>query len=733
MRKCRYCVQMKAMNRNNRKGGINMDIDILVWFPIAAGVVIWFWFHNRQTQKDRDIAANSVIAVIAVELAAALVIYQGSIGFRCFFSVFIIFAWLVTALFSKEYMKNDTNVIRYHFFNLMTLGTTMGVFHAEDFFTLFCYFEMMSFTSFMWVAHRQTRESAYAAGTYLGIAIAGGMAILMGLFILYVQWGSLSFGSASSAVYGMINNSTELEQNKTMLYVAAGCLFVGFGVKAGAFPVHVWLPQSYTQAPAPATALLSAILSKTGILGIALVSDEIFGGNSGWGMTVVIVGVITMLVGGMRAVASSNFKTTIAYSSMSQIGFILFGIGMATMLNDVLDKMVALQTLTEEVVEAYLCAARGMILHMINHSLVKLVLFLLAGVVFLHVGSYELNKIRGFGRKKLFLMIAFGIAAAGVGGIPLFNGYVSKTLLHESIVIYGSLAGEQALVPYTQEIIYWIEILFLISGGLTVAYMTKLFAVLFLEKNQDESLQRTYEEKKQYMSLLSKIAMIVCLIPIVLIGVFPNGVGGAIMDFTWVQDAERTLYLASPAWNPHNLDMNAVNYFSLGNLQGAAISIAIGAVVYFLAVRLVMLRRKEKGYQEIFPAWLDMEKYLYRAVFYTAIPFVLGVLSRILDSLVDTIVIVLKKTVYRERKLPYELPEGNDITHKLGQSMENLNKLSCIIKKKKYEPKGYEHKLALMNVDFVENLRIIERSLSFGLFMFCVGLGLTMIYLLIVN
>ncbi len=60
MRKCRYCVQMKAMNRNNRKGGINMDIDILVWFPIAAGVVIWFWFHNRQTQKDRDIAANFI-------------------------------------------------------------------------------------------------------------------------------------------------------------------------------------------------------------------------------------------------------------------------------------------------------------------------------------------------------------------------------------------------------------------------------------------------------------------------------------------------------------------------------------------------------------------------------------------------------------------------------------------------------------------------------------------------
>ncbi|MEZ3479027.1 MAG: sodium:proton antiporter, partial [Lachnospiraceae bacterium] len=114
-------------------------------------------------------------------------------GFRGIFGVLTAFAWFVTALFSYEYMKNDTNVIRYDLYNLLTLGATMGIFYAADLFTLFFFFEMMSFTSFMWVAHRQTREALYAAGTYLGIAVAGGMAILMGVFIVYDRLGTLAF------------------------------------------------------------------------------------------------------------------------------------------------------------------------------------------------------------------------------------------------------------------------------------------------------------------------------------------------------------------------------------------------------------------------------------------------------------------------------------------------------------------------------------------------------------
>ena len=253
-------------------------------------------------------------------------------GFRGIFGVLTAFAWFVTALFSYEYMKNDTNVIRYDLYNLLTLGATMGIFYAADLFTLFFFFEMMSFTSFMWVAHRQTREALYAAGTYLGIAVAGGMAILMGVFIVYDRLGTLAF----DAMYGRAAELMMSGEDITWLFVAAGCMFVGFGAKASAFPVHVWLPDSYTEAPAPATALLSAVLSKTGIFGILLITLDMLPMQGSWGAFILIVGVVTMVAGGIRGVMSGNLKTTLAYSSMSQIGFILTGVGMQSLLAEYL-------------------------------------------------------------------------------------------------------------------------------------------------------------------------------------------------------------------------------------------------------------------------------------------------------------------------------------------------------------------------------------------------------------
>ena len=105
----------------------------------------------------------------------------------------------------------------------------------------------------------------------------------------------------------------------------------------------------------------------------------------------------------------------------------------------------------------------------------------------------------------------------------------------------------------------------------------------------------------------------------------------------------------------------------------------------------------------------------------------------LVKCIVDSIVVFLRKTVYKDRPIPYTLPEGNRMTHLLGKGMENVYRIYCAARKKEYRAKRYEHKLALRSMDLFENMRIIERSLSFGLFMFCVGLGLTMIYLLLVN
>lgn len=712
-------------------------IVFAVLFPFAAAVLCWLLFRNQKGKNG--IAAVTMLLVSAVETVAVTLPLVENVtgtpfgmatlagvgglglhfmysGFRGVFGVLTALAWFVTFLFSKEYMADDEKVVRYDFFNLVTLGATMGIFYAADFFTLFFFFEIMSFTSFMWVAHRQTRESAYAAGTYLGIAIAGGMAILMGLFIVYSRIGTLYFGEMCWETVALIS----LGENPAWMYVAAVCMFAGFGAKAGAFPVHVWLPDSYTQAPVPATALLSAILSKTGVFGLMLVSLELLPLQGSWGVFLLAIGVITMVVGGIRGVMSANFKTTLAFSSMSQIGFVLTGVGMQVLLAEMAAGFYGDAGHFEEAVGVFGMAVNGTFIHMVNHSLVKLVLFMTAGVVFAWVGSYELNKVRGFGRGKPFLLVTFLLAAAGVGGIPVLNGYISKTLLHESIVEYASLLGDGAALSGLMKAV---EGLFLFSGGLTVAYMTKLFVVLFVEKNADSALQAKYEGQKQYASLSTKAAIALCALPIPFIGLLPGLTAERVAAYGFVRsEVEQWHYVPAD-----------VHYFSPTSLAGAVISIAVGAAVYVLVVRLWMLRRKTDGYREVFPAWMNMEKYLYRAVFYTAVPFVLGIISRILDSIVDTLVVLLRRTVYCDRALPYELPEGNRVTHRIGCSMERIRMVYCMIARKEYEPKHYEHKLAIKSTDIFENFRIIERSLSFGLFMFCVGLGLTMIYLLVVN
>ncbi|MCD8370690.1 MAG: sodium:proton antiporter, partial [Clostridiales bacterium] len=147
-----------------------------------------------------------------------------------------------------------------------------------------------------------------------------------------------------------------------------------------------------------------------------------------------------------------------------QIGFILIGVGMQCLLG-----------------EENALAVHGTVLHMVNHSLIKLVLFQAAGVIYWNAHALNLNEIRGFGRKKPLLKIIFLAGALAIGGIPFFGGYISKTLLHESIVEYGSVGAMRTL-----------EYVFQFSGGLTVAYMTKMFVAIFLEENEDRNRQKKY-------------------------------------------------------------------------------------------------------------------------------------------------------------------------------------------------------------------------------------------------
>lgn len=599
-------------------------------------------------------------------------------GFRLIYCCIALFMWSVSILFSKEYFAHYSNKVRYYGFLLLTMFATLGVFLSADLFTMFIFFEGMSLSSYVWVAQEETEEALKAGVTYLAIAVIGGMVMLMGLFLFNNAVGTLRMDE----IYGAVQQVWD--EKSTQIYVAGFCMLFGFGAKAGMFPLHFWLPKAHPVAPAPASALLSGILTKCGVFGILVLTAEVFVHDVAWGGVILTLGVLGMFVGAVLAVFSINIKRTLACSSVSQIGFILVGVGMQCFLG-----------------EENALAVRGTFLHMVNHSLIKLLLFNLAGVVYMNLHALDFNAVRGFGRKKPFFMITFLMGALGIGGVPMWNGYVSKTLLHEAIVEYIhhlQHLGESAVMFQAVE---WI---FLFSGGLTVAYMLKLFVCLFLEKHPTK--QDEYDAKKHYMSPLSKTVLGLTAILMPILGAF----SGMTMD----KMADAVMGFMRSGELAHE-----VHYFTWTNLKGGLISIVIGVAVYFLVIRKVFI--KKGRYVDLWPKALDIEAFFTKAVL--GFMAVLGVIAKILDGvLLDWMAVEnILKFFNGFTKIPEQMPERmvkklrdifyEEITE--APEQELVNKLHA----------QYDRK--------VDTLRLIGSSLSFGLLLACIGLIMTIVYVLI--
>lgn len=610
-------------------------------------------------------------------------------GFRLLYAGIATFMWIVSTVFSLEYMAHYKRKTRYYFFLILTYFATVGVFLSADLYTTFIFFEIMSLASYVWVAQDEKPASLRAAGTYLAVAIIGGLVMLMGIFMLYDITGTL-----------VIDELTGIAPSGK-LWAAGLCLLVGFGAKAGAFPLHIWLPKAHPVAPAPASALLSGILTKSGVFGVIILTCYIFSGSESWGALILILAVCTMFLGALLALFSIDLKRTLACSSVSQIGFILTGVGMAGLLG-----------------HENALALRGSLLHMVNHSLIKLVLFSAAGVVFMNIHSLDLNDIRGFGRRKPLLNAIFLMGSLGIGGIPLWNGYISKTLIHESIVEYTELIHEGAVAGmFTADEMKAIEWIFLVSGGFTVAYMTKLYICIFVEKNASEDIQAKYDGMKKYMNLPTTVVLTLSAILLPIMGIFAGSVMDGMAD------------MASPFLKAGVLH-EAIHYFAFGNIKGALISIAIGALIYVAVVRTLLM--SNNWYADRWPKWLDLENGIYRPILLSALPFVFGTICRVLDSLIDWVVVLLRKTIYKDSPVKGELPEGTRLTHALGILAQTGQKLLNVFRKKKNRKHtDYVHRYAMAYETYRESSFIIARSMSFGLMLFCIGLVLTVGYIFV--
>lgn len=701
---------------------MSLLLGIAVFFPMLSAII--GYVIGRKNKEMRNYFAEGVTGVefalflyLLIRLTfngsgnvsagipglCGMGIYFTLDGFRALYGTIAAFMWFMSTLFSKEYFSHYRNRNRYYLFLLLTLGATEGVFLSADFFTTFIFFEIMSFTSYVWVAHDERKESLRAAGTYLAVAVIGGLVMLMGIFLLYGITGNLQY----EKLIGFSEKMTGDLAGSKRLWAAGLCILFGFGAKAGAFPLHIWLPKAHPVAPAPASALLSGILTKAGMFGILILSSRIFMGDGVWGGMILIIGTATMVIGAVLALFSVDLKRTLACSSVSQIGFILVGVGMSGLLG-----------------EKNALAVRGSLLHMVNHSLIKLALFMAAGVVFMNAHKLNLNEIRGFGRRKPLLHFIFLMGALGIGGVPLWNGYISKTLLHEGIVEYLEMEKDGITAGIISAgAMKGIEWTFLVSGGLTVAYMLKLYIALFVEKNSNEEIQGKYDDLKgKYMNKTSAFVLTLCAALLPLMGFFPNQIMNPLADlgFGFMKFTVDTYSMAS--------------WFSPVNLKGAVISLGIGVLVYAVIVRLWMMERKgeETFYVNRWYKYFDLEDVVYRPILLKALPFAFGVLCRVLDSMVDFVVVFLRKTIYRDSKIPHELEEGTPLTHALGCLANGLKRLgNATIFRKHPKDVDYEHKYAMIYEELSEVGTIISRSLSFGLLLFCIGLIITVVYLLL--
>lgn len=615
-------------------------------------------------------------------------------GFRLIYLTVGTIMWGVAGIFSLEYMAHYEKRRRYYVFFWATFFATMGVFLSGDFYTTFLFFEIMSFTSYVWVAFDEKPESLRAAQTYLAVAVIGGLTMLMGLFLLDHLCGTLEFKALHLKSREILEAGGSQAKE---LYTAGVLMLAGFGAKAGCFPLHIWLPKAHPAAPAPASALLSGILTKTGIFGLIIISFGIFRGEINWGVLISVLGLITMFLGAFLAVLSVNLKRTLACSSISQIGFILTGIGMGSLL------LAAGEDPGP--------AVRGTLLHMINHSLFKLVLFLCAGTVFMNLHQLDLNQVRGFGKNKPALAFCFFAGAAGLGGIPGFSGYVSKTLLHESIVEYAVHTGN----------LWWrlSEWVFLFSGGMTVAYMLKLFIALFLEQNTGK--QKEFDRMKtSYIRPLSKVVLVGSAVLIPILGLSPS--------LTMDSLAELGQDFFVPGIKAHS-----ISYFSLENLKGALISIVIGGGLYGLVRRFLIA---DGQYIGRLPQWLDLEDLIYRPVVEKALPGVLGTVCKYLDRYVVSIPVTLflQASALVCRSMDH-MADGvillaRNTTHRqipsLPAKKRNLGKILGT------EPGEAAFRLFRIKARFIHLCGLVEESFSFGLMLFSIGLFLTIGYLLLV-
>jgi hydrogenase-4 component B len=589
--------------------------------------------------------------------------------FRYVFVWITTLVWFLIMIYSTQYLTNYKNRNRYYMFFMLTLGSTIGVFISENFLNLFTFFEIMSFTSYALIIHDEDDYSHDAGNTYIAMAVAGGLILLMGLFLLYNYTQTLDI----SLLYDSVK---ELGSVK---YIISSLIIIGFGVKAGMVPLHVWLPKAHPAAPAPASAILSGILLKTGVFGIILTMDIMLKGDFYISVVILVIGFINMFLGGVLAVFQRNIKRILAYSSMSQIGYILVGVGLIGILKD------------HNTIAIY-----GTLFHIVNHGLFKVLLFMSAGIVYMMLHELSIDEIGGFGRNRIWLKAVFLTGLLAIIGMPGFNGFISKTLLHEALA--------EAHHIYHNWLFTLAEIIFTLSSSLTVAYLLKIFVAVFLEKGKKD-----FADAKVKPNRIALLPMVILSAIIIYIGVRPDIV---------IKVLEGTLGTFGEV---HPVE---VHFFTLESVRSSMFTILIGVIIYLGFVRKVLRRENDLTWYYINPSlkWINLENHIYKPVGRMMFHGI-SILFKIIDNSIVGIASYLSSALEKIGEIEFDY--GKNIIRSMWEKINN--------QKNKQDNKDAADGIAAAKYSIRERVGTIHQSINsvtYSIFIFAAVLVILLIVLI---
>lgn len=354
-----------------------------------------------------------------------------------FFMLVVAGVSLPVALFAKENLIEEVGskgrATRFYVFLLLLGGAMAGMALTNDMFNVFVLVEIATLSSCALVSSRNHPRAAEAAFKYLILATLGSSFVMGGIGYIYMLTGHLNMSFAHQGLMQVWKNSPHV------IWMAMSFVLVGFGVKSALFPLHIWLPDAHSNAPTPASAILSGLAVKGYIICFLKFMYNVFGQNLMIEFNIhrilVLMGMIAIIAGSLFALTQEELKRRLAYSTVAQIGYLFLGLGYMNT-----------KGLT------------GSLFYLASHALIKSSLFLSAGTMIAASGKKNVKDLSGIGRKMPITMGVFTIGSLGLIGIPLFSGFIGKwylllgslesgNILSAAVIILGSVLCAAYLLP----------------------------------------------------------------------------------------------------------------------------------------------------------------------------------------------------------------------------------------------------------------------------------------------